>query len=102
MRMRKTVYLLLAFFICLVIGMPAWAETVQGVVRSGETTLANRQVYIGDNQAQTDRYGNFVMWLDPGIHRVHIQGFKDCKPRKIRVRPGQRRTVEIQVFQEVK
>lgn len=97
--MRWAVHLLLALIICLAIGMTAWAETVHGVVRREGRPVPDRQVFIGDNQALTDRYGNFAMWLDPGEYPVRVQGFGNCQPQRVRVRPGERTMVEIQVSQ---
>lgn len=95
--MKLVVNCLLILSIILAVALTAWADSVQGVVVYDETPVSNRRVYIGDNRALTDDHGNFVMWLDPGEYDIRVQGFNNCDPPSVEVRPGERTEFVIHV-----
>jgi hypothetical protein len=82
---------------CILTGsiLPVEAASVEGVVRYRDNTPAARvRVEIGDNRAVTDNNGNFVMWVDPGVYGVQVNG-RTCEPSRFAVTPRGKNWIEI-------
>ena len=93
MKWIVSLFLVVTVVMCTI--LPAWAASVEGVVRYRNIGPAARvRVEIGDNSAITDTNGNFVMWLDPGVYAIRVNG-QVCDPSRFAVTPRGRNWVEI-------
>ena len=93
MKWAGSLFLAVSIVTCMI--PSAGAASVEGVVRYLDNTPAARvSVEIGDSRAVTDNYGNFVMWLDPGVYVVRVDG-RSCEPQRFAVTPRGRNRVEI-------
>ena len=93
MKWAGSLFLIVTILACTM--LPAGAASVEGVVRYQNNNPAARvRVEIGDNRAVTDNNGNFVMWLDPGVYAVRVNG-RTCEPQRFAVTPRGRNWVEI-------
>jgi len=75
--MKRIVPMVLVLLVVAVASVSALAASVQGFIAGRQNTpAANVRIELGRYSAFTDEYGNFGMWVDPGLYplRVMMQG----------------------------